>query len=136
MPDPDAYAPVIIPDMRRDRAQTVVSGDAAAGFHAYLAWLEVNLVVENDDIGVAQLVEMSSLRDGTAGLVHIRAGKKEQDSLARERPFRRYALKAAAPRPDIMVLGNCIDGHEADVVPIAGIACPGIAEPHQQQHEP
>src|SRR5262249_44741449 len=44
MANADAHAPVLIADVGRDRAQSVVAGIAAAGFDPKLAWREVELV--------------------------------------------------------------------------------------------
>ena len=66
MTDTDAHAAVVVADMRRDRAQPVVAGDAAAGLHPHLAGREIDLVVEHDDLGEAELVEMRGLADRAA----------------------------------------------------------------------
>src|SRR6516164_6783434 len=42
MPDADAHAPIVVTDMRRDRAQPVVAGDAATGLEAHLAGRKVD----------------------------------------------------------------------------------------------
>ena len=51
MADADAHAAIIVADMRGDRAQPVVAGDAAAGLDPHLGGREVDLVVEHHDVG-------------------------------------------------------------------------------------
>src|SRR5262249_52897333 len=68
MPDADAHAPIVVTDMRRDRAQPVVAGDAAAGLEAHLAGRKIDLVVHHHDVGEPELVEMGGFRDRTARL--------------------------------------------------------------------
>src|SRR5262249_4076675 len=133
MPDADAHAPIVVADMRRDRAQSVVAGDAAAGLDPHLAGRKVDLVVDHDDVGQPELVEMRGFRHRAARLVHEGAGQQQQRALAGERPFRRHALKAPPPRTDAMALGDRIDGHETDIVSVAGVARTGIAEPDEEQ---
>ena len=134
MADPDTHAPVVIPNMGRDRAQPVVSSNPASGLHPHLARREIDLVVEHHDVGKAELVEVSSIRHGAAGVVHIGAREKKQRTLASERPFSSYPLKPPPPGSDTVALGNGVDRHETDIVPVPGIARTGIAEPDQEQH--
>ena len=88
MADADPHPAVVVADMRGDRAQPVVAGDAAAGLHPHLARRQFELVVEHDDVGQRQLVEMHRLGDRASGLVHEGAGQQQLHALAAERPFR------------------------------------------------
>jgi hypothetical protein len=54
--------------------------------------------------------------------------------VAAERTFCGYALKAPAPRSQVVTLDNGPDRHETDVVPIACVPCARIAQPDQEQH--
>ncbi len=47
-----------------------MSGDAAARLHPYLAGREIELVMEDDHVAEAELVEAHCLAHGAAGLVH------------------------------------------------------------------
>src|SRR5262245_40637642 len=134
MPDADAHAPILVADMRRDRAQPVVAGDAAAGLDPHLAGREVDLVVHHHDVGEPELVEMRGFRHRAARLVHVGAGQQQQRALAAERPLGRHALKAPPPRTDAMALGDRVDRRETDIVSVAGVARTGIAEPDEEQH--
>src|SRR5271156_4516547 len=55
MTNADAPPPVIIADMRGDRAQTVVPGDAAADLDPHLARRQFDLVVEHGDVARRKL---------------------------------------------------------------------------------
>ena len=135
MTDADAHPPVIVADMRGDRAQAIVSGDAAADLDPHLAGRQLDLVVEHGDVGRRELIELRRLGDGAAGFVHECPRKKQQRALAAERSFAGDAGKAPAPRPDAVALGDGLQRQEADIVAVADIACSRIAEPHQEQHE-
>src|SRR5262245_60493995 len=134
MSDADAHAPILVADMRRDRAQSVMAGDAAAGLDPHLAGRKVDLVVHHHDVGEPELVEMRSLRHRAARVVHVGAGQQQQRALAADRPLRRHALKAPPPRTDAVALGDRVNRHETDVVSVAGVARTGIAEPDEEQH--
>ena len=66
MADADAHAAVVVADMRGDRAQAVVAGDAAADLHPHLGRRQFDLVVEHHDVAELELVEMRRLRDRAA----------------------------------------------------------------------
>ncbi len=134
MTDADAHAAIVVADMRGDRAQPVMSGDAAADFHPDFPRREFDLVVENGDAIDAELVEMRGLRDRASGFVHERARQQQQHAIGADRAFRRDALKAPPERPDAVALGDRLDHHEADVVAIADIAGTRISEADEEQH--
>src|SRR5262249_15689512 len=131
----DAHPPVIVADMRGDRTQAVVSGDAAADLDPYLAGRQLDLVVENDDVADRKLIKLRRVGDGAGGLVHECSGQKQQHALAGDRPLAGDALKTAAPRPDAVALGGGFKSHEADIVAVADITRSRIAETDQEQHQ-
>ncbi len=135
MTDPEAHAAIVVADMRRDRTQAVVPRDAAADLHPHLAGRQLKLVLEHHDVGeLRQLVEVHRLRHRVAGLVHIGARHQQQNLLASQRAFGCDTLKTAAPRREAVALGNGLDGHEADVVPVVSILFAGISQPDEKQH--
>ena len=66
MADADAEPPEAVADRRRDRAETIVAGRAAAGLHADLAGRQVDLVMDDDDVLGLDLVEARRLADRAA----------------------------------------------------------------------
>ena len=75
MPDAEAHALVVVADMRADRAQAVVPGDAAADLHAHLGGRQFDLVVKHRDVAKRHLVEMHRLGNRATGLVHVGTGQ-------------------------------------------------------------
>ena len=61
-------------------------------------------------------------------------GSSSSVCVAAERAFGGHALKAAAPRRKAVALGNGVDRHEADIVPVARMTGARIAEPDKEQH--
>ena len=52
----------------------------------------------------------------------------------RRAAFRRQTLKTPSPRGDGMRPGDGLNDHEADIVPITGIARTGVSQSDQEQH--
>jgi hypothetical protein len=82
MPDADPHPAIIIADMRGDRAQTVVSGNAAADLHPHLRRRQFDLVMKDRDAIEAELVKMRGFGDRATGVVHERAGQQQHHALA------------------------------------------------------
>src|SRR6185437_9675394 len=119
--DPEPHAAIIVADMRGDRAQAVMAGNAASDLHPHLPGRQLELVLEHGDLAQAELEEVRSFLHGAAGVVHVSRRLEQDDALTVERAFRGLALKAAAPWCKAMTPRNFIDGHEADIVPVARI---------------
>ena len=68
MTDADPHPTVIVADMRGDRAQAIMAGDAAADLDPHLAGRQLDLVVEHGDVGRRELVELRRLGDGAAAI--------------------------------------------------------------------
>ncbi len=98
MTDAESHPAIIIAEMRGDRAQSVVTGNAAADLHPNLCGRQLQLVVKHGDVAEADLEEIRSLAHRAPGLVHERGGLQQDDTLAVERAFGGLPLKAAAPR--------------------------------------
>ena len=80
--DADPHAAIIVPDVRRDRAQPVMPGHPAAGLHPHLGGRQIDLVVNHHDVAHRHLVEVRGLRHGSARVVHVGLGLQQQDALA------------------------------------------------------
>src|SRR5512135_876822 len=100
MPDADAYAAIVGPDRRRDRAGTVVAGISAARLHLELAGGERDLVMDHHHRGQWQLEERDGGADRAAALVHERRGLDEIGLAAAEFAFADHRVKARAPRSE------------------------------------
>src|ERR1700759_2211594 len=107
--------------MRGDRAQAVVTGDAAADLDPHLRRRQFELVLEHGDLARPELEEVRGLLHRAAGVVHVGRGLEQDDALALERAFRSLALKAAAPWCETMTPRNLVDGHEADMGPVTRV---------------
>ena len=62
-------------------------------------------------------------------------GLQQKDAFAGDLAFGGLTLKAPPPRPEAVAAMDRVRGQKADVVPVAGVARPGIAEPREQEHE-
>src|SRR3981189_1208469 len=133
--DPEPNAAVVVADMRRDRAQTVVSGNAAADLDAHLGGRQFDLILKHGDLACRQLEEMRGLLNRTPRLVHEGRGPQQHHPLAIERAFRGLALKAAAPWCETMTPRDFINDHEPDIVPVMGVLRAGIAEAYKESHD-
>ena len=122
MTDADAHAAILVADMRADRAQSVVAGDAAADFDPHLAGRQFDFVVEHRDVAGRHFVELRRLGDGAARLVHESPRQEQQHPFAVDWSLAGDTLKAPAPRPDAVALRDFLDRHEANVVAVADVA--------------
>ncbi len=103
-----------------------MAGIAAAELHPELGGGEVELVVQHDHVGERNLVEALRLRDRAAGLVHEGRGLQEDRSLGPSTARRPRPGSAVAERARPVLAGDRVDGEEADIVPVARIACAGF----------
>src|SRR3954468_1949560 len=97
MPDAEPYPAIVVADMRGDRAQSVVSGNAATDLDAYLARRQFEFVLKHDDLAGRELEEVGGFLHRPPGLVHECRRLEQDNALALERSFRRLALKTTAP---------------------------------------
>src|SRR5256885_17193193 len=110
MTDPQPHAPILVADMRGDRAQPVVTGDAPADLDAHLGGRQFELVLKHRDFVGRELEEIRSLLNRASGVVHEGPWTKQDHPPMIERAFRRPALKTAAPWCETMTPRNPIDG--------------------------
>src|SRR3546814_7993149 len=75
--DADAHAAEIGADMRLGRAQAVMPGSAAALLHLDLEGREIELVVEDGDVGGREPVEAHRFADRLAAFVHEGRGDRK-----------------------------------------------------------
>src|SRR4051812_7466189 len=129
------HAAILVTDMRGDRTQAVVTGDAATDLDAQLGRRQFELIVKHGDLARRELEEIRSLLNRASGVVHESRRAKQDHPLMIERAFRGLALKATAPWCKTMTPSNLIDGHEADVVPVMRVLRAGIAEANKKSHD-
>src|SRR5271156_7218904 len=111
MADANTDAPIIVADMRGDRAQAVVAGDAAADRTPHLARRQLDLVVKHTDVTRCKLLKLHRLGDSAAGFIHEGSRQKQQYALAADRPLAGDTLEAPAPRSDAVALGDFLKRH-------------------------
>ncbi len=111
-----------------------MAGVAAAQLRLDAPGGQVDVVVQCDHALGRQLEEVRRLAHRAAGVVHVGARLHRQHLLARQPTLGRLGLKAPAPRGEAVAADDRLQGHEADVVPIAGVTRPRVAEADQQQH--
>src|SRR6266436_1660649 len=76
---------------------------------------------------------MNSRAHRAAALIHV-SRRLEQPGLAPgEGTFADHPFEASAPWSEFVALMNDINGHEADIVPVARIGLAGIAQPRDQK---
>ena len=128
MPDADADAYVVVADVSADRAQSVVPGVAATGLDLEVAGRRSSSSWTTMMSATAILRKRAASPTGAAGLVHVGLGLEQQHPLAAEFAFADEALETLAPGSEALGAGDPIDGHEADVVAIAGMFIARISE--------
>src|SRR3954462_10608400 len=135
--DPDADAEVVLGAGRpRDRPQAVVAALAAAALEPHGGEREVKLVVDDDEVGGVQVVVVQQAADRAAGLVHVRRRPGEDDPPSGQPALAGEGSRAgplAGGELDAGPGGELLEHHDADVVPVAGVAGTGIAEPDDQE---
>src|SRR5262249_31325777 len=82
----------------------------------------------------AELVEAQRLADGTAALIHEGGRLQEKDLVATDPAFLQPAQELLLDRPEVVDLGDRVERHEADVVPVHRVLRTGIAEADPELH--
>ncbi len=138
MADAQPGAAEIGADMGGDRAHAVIAGRPAARLHPEAPGGQVDLVVEQDQVGGLDLVELQRLADGAAGLVveglgfhdqHLDGAVSGLDLALANQALELRTLGAEAP-----AACDLIHGHEADIVPVARMTRARIALARENQH--
>ena len=72
--NPDADSLIVVANVGGNRAQAIVAGIAATGFHFQPAGRQVDLVVKHVDVADRDLEEAKGFADGLSALVHVGGG--------------------------------------------------------------
>src|SRR6476661_2502595 len=137
--DPEADSEVVLgADRLGDGAQAVVPALTAALLEADDTGVDVELVVDDDEAFGGDVVVLQEAGDRAPGDVHVGrrdgqddlgAGDLQADLGDPGAGLVRLERGAAAGG---VTAGELLDGHRADVVPVAGILRPRVAEPDDE----
>src|SRR3954451_174199 len=133
--DPDPQV-VLGAGRARDRPQAVVATLAAAALEPDAGEREIELVVDDDEVGGGEMGVVEQAADRAAGLVHVGRRTGQHDPPAGEPALageRAGAGALAGGELDAGPGGQLLEHHDADVVPVARVAGPGVAEPDDQE---
>src|SRR6476661_5203686 len=137
--DPEADAEVVLgADRLRDRAQAVVAALTAALLEADDTGVDVELVVDDDEALGGDVVVLQEAGDRTAGDVHVGRWDSQDDLGTRDleahlgHPGAGLVRLERGPAAGGVTAGELLDGHGADVVSVAGILRPRVAEPDDE----
>src|SRR5215208_3174408 len=125
---------VLRTDRLRDRAQSVVSGEAASEPGLQPAPLEVDVVVGDEQRSRVDLEETCGRSDRAAGVVHVRLGLEERDSPLPQSRLGQAAGELRSERGS-EPSGELVDDHPADVVPRQLVLATGIAQTSDEKIE-
>src|SRR4029077_2681344 len=128
MSDPEPHPAILIADMRGDRAQPVMAGNAATDLDAYFRRRQFEFVLKHDDLAGRELEEVRGFLHRAPGLVHERRRLEQHDTLALQRAFRRLALKTAAPWCETMTPRNFVDDRKTDIMPVVRVFRAGVTK--------
>ena len=112
-----------------------MAGVAAADLHADVAQREIELVVDDDDVGRRDLEERRRGLNAVARQVHERHRLEE-----RRRARRRASPRVQTPRELLFEVrpargrAQRVDDHEADVVAVPSYSRPGLPRPTTSMH--
>src|SRR5690606_37720170 len=134
MADADPDAAKVGTQMLIDRAQAVVSCSAAAALHFDLERGEVEFVVKYGERLYVELVKAQRFTHRAAAFVHVRRRLQEQYLVAADPAFLQPALELLLHGPEAMHLGDDVERHEADVVPVHRVLRTGISEANPELH--
>src|SRR5260370_17819730 len=95
--DPEPHPTIIVADMRGDRTQAVMAGDAAADFDPHLGRRPFELILKHGDIACRELEEIRSLLNPAPRLVHEPRGARRDHPPMINRSFRDFALTTPPP---------------------------------------
>src|SRR5215472_11227979 len=114
------------------RPKAVVPAVAAAAFEPDVAERKVQLVVDHDYLARAEPVVPADPAHGYARLIHERERLDDDHTVPSQAAFGGQRPELAGPEPRPGPLGKHVGGHKSGIVPVAGVAGPGVAEPSDQ----
>ena len=120
-------------DMRRDRAQPVMTGVAAALLHAQLGGRQIKLVMKDDDVLRRNLEELRRRGDRRPGLVHVGLRLHQQNAFGADGRFAAGGVETRLPGRSVVCARDRLRRHEADIVSVHGVAVARIAEPDEEK---
>src|SRR3954454_24187656 len=135
--DADAHPEVVLrPGGAGDGPQPVVAALAAAALEADSRERQVELVVHHDEVSGRDGVVVEQAADGATGLVHVGHGPGQHDAAAGQPAFAdQRPCPLALPRGELDpgAVGQLVEHHGADVVAVAGISRPRVAQADDQE---
>ncbi len=134
MPDSQPHPAKIRADVLLNGPQTVMPGMPAARLDAALARRKVQFVMQDRHLGRRQLKIAHRFAHRLPGQVHEGLRLQQHHLFSAQPPFRGQPLEPRAPRREIVIRGDPINGHPPDIVPVSGMFRPRIAQTHDQLH--
>src|SRR4051794_7312205 len=135
--DADAHPEVVLrPGGAGDGPQPVVAALAPAALEADSGERQVELVVHHDEVSGRDGVVVEQAADGATGLVHVGHGPGQHDAAAGQPAFAdQRPCPLALPRGELDpgAVGQLVEHHGADVVAVAGISRPRVAQADDQE---
>src|SRR3954464_9628515 len=111
-----------------------MAGEPAAHAYFHLERCEVELVMKDGESFDIELVEAKRLLNRVAAVVHEGLGLDQQDAVPAQAPLRYEAPEFLLPGAKAMDLGDNVDRHEPDIVPMECILRAGISEADPELH--
>src|SRR5437899_210713 len=96
MTDSEPHPAVVVADMRGDRAQSVMTGDAAADLDPHFRRRQFEFVLKHGNVTGGQLAEVRGFLNRAPGLVHVGGRPQQNDLFTTERASGSLALTTAA----------------------------------------
>ena len=91
--------------------------------------------MKDDNVAQGDFVKLRGFLHRVAGIIHEGFGLEQKHFFGTDHAFTRFALKARAPAHRVETTRDGINRHEADIMPVSGIARSGIAKTYEEQHQ-
>src|SRR3954451_6948376 len=127
---------VLVPGRSRDRPQAVVPTLATAALEPDAGEGDVELVVDDDEVGGVEVVVVEQAPHRAARFVHVRRRAGEDDAAAGQPALAGERARPGAlarGEPDAGAVGELVEDHHADVVPVTRVAGAGVAQPDHEE---
>src|SRR5258706_8442093 len=116
MIDAEPQAPIVIAEMRIDRAQSIMAAGPTTAFDTQPPQGQIELVMDDQHVIRLQLEKLCRRLHGATGLVHISERAEEDDLLILERAFPGDTMKAFTAAGKGMAADKIAHRHETDIV--------------------